>query len=142
MPADIDIPISGKDVQMELLQNGAPQKFLGQVVNFTETVRLSEIETKPIGSSDVYIDQEFDGWEGEIELAQNSKQVEELIDLYVFNVRNRIPQNVTITRTKFFRDGTSNLRTYSFIRLNYSSTSRRGSAGAIRMSWKSGVTRV
>lgn len=142
MPADTQIPISGKDVRMELLQNGVPQAFTAQVVNFTETVRYSEIETKPIGTSDTYIDQDADGWEGEIELAQNSAQVELFIDLYDFNVRNRIPQNVTITRTKFFRDGTSNLKTYSFVRLNYSSTARRGSAGAVRMSWKSGVARV
>ncbi len=142
MPADTLIPISGKDVRMELLQNGVPQAFTAQVVNFTETVRYSEIETKPIGTSDTYIDQDADGWEGEIELAQNSAQVELFIDLYDFNVRNRIPQNVTITRTKFFRDGTSNLKTYSFIRLTYTSTSRRGSAGAIRMAWKSGVARV
>lgn len=142
MPADTLIPISGKDVRVELLLNGAPQNFTPQVVNFTEGPRYSEIETKPIGSSDVYIDQEADGWEGEIELAQNSAQVELFIDLYDFNVRNRIPQNVTITRSKFFRDGSSNLKTYSFVRLTPTSTSRRGSAGAVRFSWKSGVTRV
>lgn len=141
--ADEDLPISGKDVRIELFYDGAVQGLVNHVQSFTEEPIYSEITSKPIGSSVEYVDQEHDGWQGEIELLEASPQVQEFLDAYNFCVRNRIPQQVFVHRTTHYRDGRSNSRTYVNVKIAGASRQvRRGQHTTIRLRWRTGEDRV
>ena len=142
MAADTDLPISGKDVRMELLVSGVPQAVADQVTSFTERRRVTQIDTKPIGTSVVYIDQEPDGWEGDIEYAESTPALETFIDAVEAAQRARLPFSIQITRTKHYRDARSKTHMYPDVKVNFESSTRRGQAGQIRMPWVSGVARI
>lgn len=142
MAADIDLPLSGKDVRMELLSLGVPLKVVTQVTNFTYRRRVTRIETKPIGTSVVYIDQEPDGWEGDIEFAEATPALESFIDAVDNAQRLRLPFAIQITDTKFYRDGRSKSFLYPDVKVEFESTNRRGQAGQIRIPWVMGVPRI
>lgn len=142
MASDTQLPITGKDVRAELLVAGVPTKVADQVTNFSARRRTTRVETKPIGTSDVYIDQEPDGWEGELELAENRPGSEDFIDAVDAAQRNRLPMAIQIVSTKFYRDGSSKTHIYPDIKVDFESTSRRGQAGTIRYSWVMGVARL
>ena len=142
MAADIDLPISGKDVRMELLSLGVPVNVVDQVTNFTYRRKVTRIETKTIGTPVVYIDQEPDGWEGDMEFAESTPALEIFIDAVDNAQRLRLPFSIQITHTKFYRDGRSKSFLYPDVKVDFESTSRRGQAGQIRMGWVSGVARI
>jgi len=142
MAADTQLPITGKDVRMELLVAGVPVSIQDQVTTFTKRRVTTKIETKVIGSSTKYIDQEPDGWEGEIEIAENRGGAETFIDAVDAAQRVRLPNSIQITETKFYRDGSSRSFQYPDVKVDFESTSRRGQTVQTRLSWMSGVARI
>jgi len=142
MATDTQLPITGKDVRAELLVGGVPIKVADQVVNFTARRRTTRVETKPIGTSTVYVDQEPDGWEGELELAENRPGSEEFIDAVDAAQRARLPLAIQIVSTKNYRDGSSVTHIYPDVKVDFENTNRRGQSSQIRYSWVMGVPRI
>lgn len=142
MAADTQLPITGKDVRAELLVAGVPILIADQCTMFTARRRVAEIETKVIGTSDVLIDQEPEGWEGDIEIAENRQGSDDFIDAVDAAQRARLPLSIQIVSTKNYRNGSSKTHIYPDIKVGYENTSRRGQAGQTRFSWKMGVARI
>lgn len=140
--ADADLAITGKDVSVELLLNGIPVKIIDQVVRFTEKAEYQTIETRHIGSNNVDIEREPDGWSGEIEISRKTGDLDDMIDQYNLARRNRIPVLILITRTLKFRNGTSRTHVYADVKLDFGSDSARGSNVTTRVGWRSGVERI
>jgi hypothetical protein len=141
--ADENLPLTGKDVFLDITLAGVPQGLGVQATSFVERARFEEIETRKLGTSEIDIDQVHVGWEGTIEFAQSGRGLEILIDAYIAARRGRLPVLLTITRTKNFRDGTSIPHTYPDVKITgFESASRRGQAGTVSMPWKSGLDRI
>lgn len=142
MAADTQIPVTGKDTRAELLVAGVPVAVADQIVNFSAKRRVSRIETKVIGSSDVYIDQEPEGWEGDMELAVNRPGADTFIDAVDAAQRLRVPMSIQIVVTTYYRDGSSKTHVYPDVKVDFDSTARRGSANSVRIPWVCGVARL
>lgn len=142
MASDTQLPITGKDVRAEILVAGVPIKVADQVTMFTARRKTTKVETKPMGTSTVYIDQEPEGWEGDIEIAENRAGSEDFIDAIDAAQRARLPMAVQIVSTKFYRDGSSKTHIYPDIKVDYENTNRRGQASQTRFAWVMGVARI
>ena len=141
--ADENLAITGKDVRVELLLDGFPQGVTDQVTRFTERPRYQTVESRKLGTTNVDIDTIPDGWEGEIEFDQNSATLEGFVDAYNLARRNRVPVLILITRTKYFRDGTSVTHVYQDVKITgLGSEAGRGSNVQKRLSWVSGLDRI
>lgn len=140
--SDQDLPTSGKDTRIQLMINGIPTVVVNQITNFSASRRVTEIETKPIGTSTVLIDQEPEGWDGTLELAQSTAAIDELIDAVDAAQRARIPNSIQIVDITNFRNGTSSAHMYPDIKIQYEKTVRRGQATAVRIPWKTGLARI
>ncbi len=139
--SDQDLPIEGKDVAVQQLLDGVPQKVIDKVVNFSVTAKYDTIDTKPIGTNEVLIDKQPIGWEGELEVAVSTGQLEDFITAYNVSKRNRIPVVVNIVEVLRYRDSTSRTWVYPGVQVEFSRQTRRGSAGTVRLPWVTGKER-
>lgn len=141
--ADIDLPASGKDTKILMSYDGVLKRIEDEVVAFTAKPMLTEVSTKPLGKSQTYIDVEPDGWEGTIEVAPSSGQVDEFMDLVEAAIRGRIPGLILINETTYYRDFTSKTYTYQDCKIvAFEKRKRRGEADSIVLTWKSGLGRI
>lgn len=140
--ADQDLTITGKDVSVEMLVDAVPMKLADKVVRFTERAVYQRVESRHLGTSDVDIDTEPDGWEGEIEISRKTSALDDFVDAYNLARANRVPVLILITSTKRYRDGTSKTHTYLDCKIEFSTDAQRGQAVTSRMPWRSGKQRV
>lgn len=138
---DASLPITGKDVRVALVFNGAVQAVADQITEFTEEAKYDEIDTKIIGEDGMRTDNVFLGWGGQITFAQNGPELESFVDAYNFAIRNRIPVLINITRTNNYRDGTSQTRTYPDCKVGWGARARRASVREITLPWRTGQDR-
>lgn len=139
--ADQDLAATGKDVRCELILNGALQNLADKVVRFEARPRYAIVETKPLGSNDVDIDHEHEGWEGVLEVKMSSPQMDDLVQAYNLNRRNRIPQVLNLVETANYRDGSFRTWTYPDVQLSGGKTVSRGQANIMRFQWRTGKNR-
>lgn len=140
--ADQDLPISGKDTRLQFLVKGVPQAVTNQITSFTASRTVSEIMTKTIGSSTVFIDQEPEGWEGTFEVAAATVAIDDVMDAVDAAQRARLPNSLQLVDVTNYRNGTSNSWIYPDIKINYERTVRRTQATVIRITWKTGLARI
>lgn len=140
--ADQDLPVSGKDTRLQLLENGVPVAVTNQITNFNASRKVSQIETKPIGTSTVLIDQEPEGWEGTIELNPSTPSTSDLIDRIDAAQRARIPYSLQLVNTTNYRNGTSTSHMYPDVKVQYEESTQRGQANKIRVPWVTGLARI
>ena len=140
--ADIDNPITGKDVRVQLFVDGALQQVQDNIIRFEETPVYDEIQTKHLGKSGSTIDKVFTHWEGSFEAANSRKEIEQIIDAVTAARIARVPVLVNIVRSNTYRDGTSKSHTYLDCKLEFSTTTARGESQSSTVSWKTGVDRI
>src|SRR5574337_1041494 len=102
---DANLAITGKDVSLELLVDGAPTKIIDKVVRFSAKAVYDKIEVKHIGSSDRDIDMEPTGWQGTVEISRKNGSLDDMIDAYNAARIARIPTLLMFTENVFYRDG-------------------------------------
>ncbi|MEQ1494494.1 MAG: hypothetical protein ABL912_01870 [Novosphingobium sp.] len=139
---DANLAATGKDVTVELLLDGAPQKIIDQVVRFTSKAEYQSIETRHLGSNDVDIEREPDGWSGELEISRKSGQLDDFINFYNLQRRSRIPVLIIITELVKYRDGTSRQFVYPDVKVDFSTDHARGANTTTRIPWRCGVERI
>lgn len=140
--ADQDLTITGKDVSVEMVVDGVAMQLADKVVRFTEQARYQSQEVRHLGTSDVDIDKEPDGWEGELEISRKTGALDDFIDAYNFARANRVPVLIFITSTKRYRDGSTRTHTYIDCKVEFSTDNQRGQAVTSRMPWRSGRNRI
>jgi len=138
-----NLPITGKNVKVELLFNGAVQKIIDTVLDFSEEERSQTVETEPLGTDDVEIRKLPKGWGGQITLSRKTAQIDDFIDAYNFALRNNIPVLISITSQKLFDDGTSRSHIYPDCVIDGISTSAQRSQNVTtRLPWRCGRERI
>lgn len=141
MPAAL--PITGKNVKVELLVDGVPQKIIDQVIDFSEEERAQTVETQHLGTDDVQIRKLPMGWGGQITLSRKSGQIDDFIDAYDLALRNDMPTLISITSIKYFDDGTSRTHIYPDCTIEGISTSAQRSQNVTtRLPWRCGTGRI
>lgn len=140
--ADENLAITGKDVKIELLLDGIPQQIVDEVVRFSSRARYQTVEVRHLGTCDVDIDKEPDGWEGELEVSRKTSQLDDFIDAYNLARRNRVPVLINIVETKYYRDATSSTHVYPDCKVEFSTEMSRGQATASRIPWVCGRDRI
>jgi hypothetical protein len=135
------LPITGQDVKLELLLDGFPQKVVDQVTNFTERPRYQTTEHRPLGGGTSF-NKIPDGWEGTLEIARQSSQLDDFIDAVNLAHRNRVPYEITITNQKFYLDGTSSFHVYPTCKVDFSTTGQRGQNVSTTLQWTTGKERI
>lgn len=141
--ADTDLAITGKDAKLVLLVAGAPVLIADAVVNSSAEEVLTTVEQKHIGTSDVDLDVEHEGWKGEVEASVKNSAIDEMIDEIALAGRNRTPIVINVVETERYRDGTSSTYTYPDVKITAASGSRRrGEVTTRRISWRTGKARI
>ena len=141
--SDLDLPSTGRDTKILISLDGVLKRIEDEVVAFTANPTWTEITTKPLGKPQVYIDIEPDGWEGTVEVAPSSHQLDELIDLVEAALRGRLPGLLVIQDTTYYRDLTSKTYAYPDVKFTaYERRVRRGEATTIQLTWKTGLGRL
>ncbi len=140
--ADQNLALTGKDVRLELLFDGIPQKIMDEIVSFTEDARYATHETMLLGTTNVDIDKEPLGWQGEIEVARKTSQLDDFIDAWNFARRNSIPAMIIIVRTNLYRDGTSVTHTYPDVKVEFGTRTSRSGVQTSRLPWVCGTDRI
>ena len=138
---DQTLPASGKDTQITLSIDGALVNVIDQVTSFSARAVYDDVEHKPLGTSEVYIDKEPTGWEGDLELAASRRTVDEFMDQVHAAARARVPTVVSIRETTHYRNGTSKTYVYPNVKIGIESRSRRSEARSITLSWRTGIDR-
>ncbi len=139
---DTTLPTSGAETRISLSVDGAPILISGQVDKVSAKQRVSNMEHKPLGTSDVKIGQDFNGWEGSISGKRSSLAIATAINLIEASNRAGLPSQVMLTVTSSLHDGTRESHLYSDVKLSYSGDSARGSFDSFEVSWVTGSGRV
>lgn len=138
-----DLPITGKDVKIELIVNGVVQKIIDQVVNFSEDEASTTTETEHLGTDDVDVKKLPMGWRGEITLSRKRPGLDDFIDAYDLALRNNVPTLISITSTKYYADGSFRTHIYPDCVISGISTSaQRGQNVNTRLPWRCGKARI
>lgn len=140
--ADQDLSITGRDVSIEMLVDGIPQKITDKVVSFETRPRYDTIEVKHLGTSDVDIDKEPTGWEGTVEVSRKTGALDDMINAYNLARRNRVPILISFVETVRFRDGTSRTYLYPDVKIEFGTSYTRGQATTSRIPWVCGTDRI
>lgn len=135
-------PATGKDTKITITIDGALKKVFGKVVNHRKSVQKTTITTKVIGESGSYIDKEFDGIEGTVEIATDSKSIDEAIDLIDAAEIAGVPVVVALVETTKYRDLTSKTYAYADIKIDWEHEARRGDAQKHTFKWVTGLPRA
>lgn len=136
-------PISGRDVGLKLLLNGALVAFTDDIQNFTVDAKFDKMEAKIIGENGRRLQSEPIGWGGEFEIVITGSSTQEFIDTYRSYKLLRLPAIVQLTHTDKYNDYTSKSYLYVGVELfGFNSTIRRGDFTTCRIEWDSGSERI
>lgn len=136
-------PISGRDVALQLLLNGALVSVTDDVQNFTVDAKFDKMEAKLIGENGRRLQSEPIGWGGEFEIVITGATTQEFIDTYRAYKQLRLPALIQITQTDKYNDYTSKSYMYTGVELfGFNSTIRRGDFTSCRIEWDSGNERI
>lgn len=139
---DTSLPIEGKDVQLTVTVDGAVAAVL-DVDSFTVKAEEDMIESKPLGTADVWVDRVPTGWSGSLTVLYNMDGVDQLFDILETAQRTRVPAVVTLQENIRFRDLTTTSYTYSDVKLSgYNRNVKRGEAIKVELNWRSGLARI
>ena len=142
MATDEDLGITGKDVRWEILVNGVPVPVAASVRSFTARARYDQVINRHLGTNDEDIDHIPIGWEGDLEITDKNGALEAAIDAYNRARRERIPVEIVIHETRFYRNRSTRTHTYRCCQLNFESSGSRGESVVHQVSWISGRDRV
>ena len=139
---DVNLPITGKDVRLSLIVDGAPIAVNDQITEFDAKPVYDEVQTKHIGVAWSSIDKIPTHWEGSFKITHNSSAMDDIVDEINAKRVARIPMLINVYVTYHYRNGTS--RTYGYIdcKLEFDSSGSRGDAVSSTVSWKSGNDRI
>jgi hypothetical protein len=141
--ADTDLGVTGKDAQITLSRNGVVAAIADAVVSRSAEPVLTEITQKHLGTSDVDVDVEHEGWKGEIEVTDKTSEIDEILDAVISDSRLRIPGILNYVETTHYRDGSSKTYVYPDIKIvSASKSAKRGEATTHRLSWRTGKNRI
>jgi hypothetical protein len=136
--------ISGKDVNVALSLDGAPQQIFDDVVGFEASPIYEEASSRKLGKDFVDVDAEVVGWQGSLEIQVSSSVADDLIDAIVLAGQARLPYALSIGEQIHYRDLSSASYTYPTCKITGSP--RRVRAGAekatITFNWKCGANRI
>lgn len=140
---DTDLAVTGKDAQIVFLQDGIPKLIQDVVVSSSAEPILSEITQKHLGTSDVDVDVEHEGWKGELEASVKDGTLDGILDTTIGKIRLRVPGVLNYVETLRFRDGTSSTYTYPDIKITGAPKSlKRSEASTMRLQWRTGKNRI
>jgi hypothetical protein len=139
--SDTSLPATGKDVTVQILLNAVPVKVL-EITSFSEETQQDEVETKPLGTSERYIDHNPTGYSGSFEVSRSRKDLDEAMDLIRASSAARVPSDVSLIRTVKYRDGSTGKYLYRKVKLTMSTDTSRGEAVSTSVTWTSGVERL
>ncbi len=142
MAGDAQLPITGKDVSVELLVAGLPIAIVDQVTSFSARATSTKIETGVLGTDIMYQDHRPKGWNGECALALNRPAAGDFIDAYHAARRSGLVIAVLFKVQAKFRDGSSRLQTYRDLTIEWEETHTPGQVSTARMTWSTGVDRT
>lgn len=140
--SDTFLPVSGAETSLSISLDGAPILINGQVDGFTVKQRVSNMEHKPLGTSDVKIGQDLNGWEGTISLKRSNTALARAIDAIEASNRLGLPSVVHMTVTTKLHDLTKEAYLYQDIKISVSGESRRGQFDSFEVQWVSGNSRT
>lgn len=141
--SDTDLAVTGKDAQIVFLQDGLPRLVHDVVVTHSAEPILSEIAQKHLGTSDVDVDIEHEGWKGELEVSVKDTTLDGIIDVTISKIRLRVAGVLNLVETTRYRDGTSRTYTYPDIKITGAPKSlKRSEASTMRMQWRTGKNRI
>lgn len=141
--SDQNLAVNGKDTQIVILFNGMPRRTLDTITSFSVERVSNELNQKHLGTSDVDVDIDFEGYKGELEASIKSADVDELEDLMSVSGRARIAYSVQIVDITRYRDGSSKTYTYPDVKFtSFSKSAKRGENSTARLSWRTGKNRI
>jgi len=136
--------ITGKDVQVALSLDAAPQQIFDDVVSFERSPILEEASSRKLGKDFVDVDVEHAGWQGTTEIQVSSSVADELIDAITSAMRARLPYVLSFGEQIHYRDLSSKSYTYPMCKIT--GAPKRVRAGAekatVSFTWKSGADRI
>lgn len=140
---ETDLPVVGKDTQLVGAINGAPWRVYDQITNFAPEPILEETQTNLLGKSGSKFGSTHRGWQVSFDLAINSKEADEFLDVLLTSYRAGVPVDWSMSETTRFRDGSSKGYTYPGLRLT-SAPKRVASGDTTKLSItaKTGSARV
>lgn len=137
------LPITGKDVSVEVVVNGVPLKLTSSVVSFNEDEVFDMVETEHLGTDNVQVKKLPKGWRGEMTISRKSGNIDDFADAYNLALRNNVPVLIMITRVLRFSDNTSRTHVYPDVTISGLSTNaQRGQNVNSRLPWRCGVERI
>lgn len=141
--SDTSLPISRKDVRIELVVDGVPTKIVDAITKFSANAMFETIESKYLGTTNVDVDTIPEGWRGDIEVNRKNGALDDMIDAYILARKNLIPVLLMIVEQVVYRDGTSATHVYVDVKIP-DFGSDVGSSGAVttKFSWRSGTDRI
>jgi hypothetical protein len=141
--SDQDLGVTGKDAQIVFSEGGTPKRVQDAVVTSSAEPVLTEIAQKHLGTSNVDIDVEHEGWKIEVEVSLKTAEVDEFIDTVLAKNRTRVPTVINVAETTRYRDGSSKSYTYPDCKLvGAPVTRRRGEVTTVRLSFRTGKSRI
>jgi hypothetical protein len=141
--ADIDLAATGKDAQIVFTVNGNPVRVQDAVVKSSAEAVLTTIEQKHLGTSDVDIDIDSEGWRGTLEISARNATVDEFLDVVDAAIRTRTAIVINVVETTKYRDGTS--KTYTYPDCKFTAAAKNNSRGEVTthtISWRTGKARL
>lgn len=141
--ASTDLPVTGKDAKIVLTVGGVLQTIANAVVSHSAEPIINVVQTKPLGTSRVKKDAEYQGWKGEVEANNETSTIDEILDALDAASRTRAIIVVNLTETTYYRNGTSSTYTYPNITImNAPRSVKREEASTYRLSWETGEARI
>lgn len=139
--ADTSLAATGKDVTVQVLLNGAVVRVL-EITSWSEESQQDEVEVKPLGTNERYIDHNPIGYSGSFEVSTSRKDLDETMDLIRAASAARLPADVTLIRTIRYRDGSTKSYGYLNCKISTSTDASRGEAVSTTVTWTSGKERL
>ena len=142
MASDTSLPVTGKDIRVQVIVNGDLKIVSDEVTEFEDSDENETITTKPLGTSRRLIDKIHEGHSGTITFKNARKTIEQIRDEVNLARKNRVPIEINVSRSIFYRDGSSIKHVYNDLKLDFSSTDSRGDARTVTMNWETGEPRI
>jgi hypothetical protein len=137
------LPITGKDVSVEVVVNGVPLKLTSKVVSYNEDEVADMVESEHLGTDNVQVKKLPKGWRGEMTVSRKDGNLDDFVDAYNLALRNNVPVVIMITRVQRYNDGTSRTHVYPEVTIaGLSTNAQRGQNVTSRLPWRCGVERI
>ena len=141
--ADTSNPVSGSETIISLTLDGVPLLVNLQVDSVSEEQIVNEMEHKPLGTSTVFVSQDFNGWRGRIALKSANALMANALDVIEASARLGLPSYVTFMMIRRFRDLSVETRIYTNVKLSQSGgTRQRGQMDSADIAWRTGEQRI